>query len=88
MLVEVQKFNKEEVTVVSSLDVAETFEKRHSDVIEKIEELIKTENSVLTMFYKSSYKAGTGKNYKMYYMDRDGFTLLVMGFNYYTVKTF
>lgn len=81
MLVEVQKFNKEEVTVVSSLDVAETFEKRHSDVIEKIEELIKTENSVLTMFYKSSYKAGTGKNYKMYYMDRDGFTLLVMGFN-------
>lgn len=27
MLVEVQKLNKEEVTVVSSLDVAETFEK-------------------------------------------------------------
>lgn len=81
MLVEVQKINKEEITVVSSLDVAETFEKRHSDVIEKIEELIKAENSVLTMFYKSSYKAGTGKNYKMYYMNRDGFTLLVMGFN-------
>lgn len=29
MLVEVQKLNKEEVTVVSSLDVAETFEKEH-----------------------------------------------------------
>ena len=29
MLVEVSKINKQEVTVVSSLDVAETFEKRH-----------------------------------------------------------
>lgn len=80
MLVEVQNFNKEEITVVSSLDVAETFKKRHADVLEKIEELIKTENSVLTMFYETTYKAGTGKNYKMYYMNRDGFTLLVMGF--------
>nr|DAN61005.1 MAG TPA: regulatory protein [Caudoviricetes sp.] len=80
MLVEVQKLNKEEVTVVSSLDVAETFEKRHADVLQKIEELIKTENSVVTMFYETTYKSGTGKNYKMYYMNRDGFTLLVMGF--------
>lgn len=37
-----------------------TFDKRHSNVIEKIEELIKTENSVLTMFHKTTYKAETG----------------------------
>ena len=66
--------------VVSSRQVAEDFEKRHSDVIEKIQELIKTENSVMSMFIESSYKAGTGKNYKEYLLTRDGFSLLVMGF--------
>ncbi|MCF0149678.1 MAG: ORF6C domain-containing protein, partial [Clostridium sp.] len=49
-------------------------------VLEKIEELIKTEKSVMTMFIESSYKAGTGKEYKEYLITRDGFSLLVMGF--------
>lgn len=41
--------------VVTSREVAENFEKRHADVIEKIEEFIKTENSVMTkMFIESS----------------------------------
>ena len=66
--------------VVSSRQIAEDFDKRHSDVLEKIEELIKTENSVMTMFIESSYKAGTGKDYKEYLITRDGFSLLVMGF--------
>lgn len=33
MLVEVKRINKSEITVVSSLDVAETFNKRHADVL-------------------------------------------------------
>lgn len=33
--------------------------------MEKIEELIKTENSAMTMFTESSYKAGTGKYWKV-----------------------
>ena len=67
--------------VVTSREVAENFEKRHADVIEKIEEFVKTENSVMTkMFIESSYKAGTGKSYKEYLLTRDGFTLLAMGF--------
>lgn len=39
MLVEITRINKEEVTVVSSLDVAETFGKRHADVMRDIREL-------------------------------------------------
>ena len=66
--------------VVTSRQIAEDFDKRHADVIEKIEELIKTENSVMTMFIETSYKAGTGKSYKVYLITRDGFSLLVMGF--------
>ena len=42
---------------------------------------IKAENSALMdMFYETTYKAGTGKSYKEYLMNRDGFSLLVMGF--------
>ena len=67
--------------VVSSRRVADDFGKRHSDVIEKIQQLIKAEKSVMSMFIESSYKAGTGKNYKEYLLTRDGFSLLVMGFN-------
>lgn len=32
------------------------------------------------MFHETTYIAGTGKNYKMYLMNRDGFTLLAMSF--------
>ena len=66
--------------VVSSRQIAEHFEKRHADVLAGIEN-IKTENSVVTpMFCETTYTAGTGKAYKEYLMNRDGFSLLVMGF--------
>lgn len=66
--------------VVSSRQVAEDFGKEHKNVIQGIEN-IKAENSAVTkMFIESSYKAGTGKNYKEYLLNRDGFSLLVMGF--------
>lgn len=66
--------------VVSSRKVAENFGKRHFHVLKSIENII-IENSILTsMFYESSYRAGTGKSYKEYFMNRDGFSLLVMGF--------
>ncbi len=57
MLVEIKKMNKEEVTVVTSLDVAETFEKNHRDVMESIrnigEAISTAEFSAL--FYLDSY---------------------------------
>lgn len=66
--------------VVSSRQVAEHFGKLHKDVLAGIEN-IRAENSALTsMFAKTSYTAGTGKSYPEYLMNRDGFSLLVMGF--------
>lgn len=66
--------------VTSSRNVAEHFEKEHKNVLQAIEN-IKAENSAVTkMFFETSYKAGTGKSYKEYLMNRDGFSLLVMGF--------
>lgn len=66
--------------VTDSRQVAEHFGKQHKHVLEAIEN-IKAENSAVTkLFYETTYQAGTGKNYKMYLMNRDGFSLLVMGF--------
>lgn len=82
MLVETRKLSKKEVTVVTSLDVAKTFEKEHYHVIEEIrairEKISSTEFSGL--FYESDYVASNGKKNPMYLMNRDGFTLLVMGY--------
>ena len=66
--------------MVSSRDVAKNFEKEHKHVIDAIKN-IKAQNSALTsMFFESTYTAGTGKAYPMYLMNRDGFSLLAMGF--------
>ena len=82
MLVEIKMVNKEEVTVVTSLDVAETFGKEHYHVMEDIR-TIKEKLSTIEfsgLFYESEYKASNGKKNPMYLMNRDGFTLLVMGY--------
>lgn len=41
---------------------------------------IKTQNCVQTYFKATTYTSGTGKRYPMYLMNRDGFSLLTMGF--------
>lgn len=82
MLVEIRKLNKREINVCTSLDVAETFEKEHRNVLADIRN-IKSEISTAefsALFYEDEYKASNGKKNPMYYMDRDGFTLLVMGY--------
>lgn len=73
---------KNEEAVTTSLMVAEAFGKRHSDVLRKIEQLIKedsTQNCV-KCFKADKYKDSTGKNNSMFYMNRDGFSFLTMGF--------
>ena len=69
--------------VTTSLVLAEAFEKQHKNVIEAIEKKINTaENSALlkNMFIEDSYIASNGKQNKMYYLNRDGFTFIAMGF--------
>lgn len=46
MLVEVKRVNKMEMTVVSSLDVSDTFDKNHRDVMESIRNIESTISSV------------------------------------------
>ena len=82
MLVEVKRINKEEKVICTSLDVAETFEKYHKDVLESIREIKKDISTAefSALFYEDTYKASNGKKNPMYLMNKDGFTLLVMGY--------
>ena len=80
MLVKVERIEKQEVTVVSSLDVAETFEKRHDHVMRDIENLKKDIPNFGEMFFETSAPDSYNRERKIYNMNRDGFTLLVMGY--------
>lgn len=66
----------------NSRDVAAFFEKRHHHVLDTIGNLLKQEPSMgLTNFRDTPYvEPSTGQTYRSYDMDRDGFTLLAMGF--------
>lgn len=68
--------------LTNSLLVAKKFEKKHSHVLDAIRKIITTaENSaVLGMFVESQYVNEQNKEQPMYVMNRDGFTLLAMGF--------
>lgn len=70
--------------VVSSRQIAESFEKRHDHVMRDIEDIMRglPKNGDTPMFYKTEYvHEQNGQSYPMYLMNRDGFTLLAMGFN-------
>ena len=68
--------------VTTSLKVAEVFEKEHKHVLDAVRRLRSAENSaVIQMFPESAYLDEQGKERPMFIMNRDGFTLLAMGFN-------
>lgn len=69
--------------VTTSLVLAEAFNKNHRDVLEKISSKINSaENSAQykKMFAETTYTDKSGKQNKMYYLNRDGFTFIAMGF--------
>lgn len=80
MLVEVMMIGKVETSIVTSLDIAETFGKEHKRVLQDIRELECSEDFRRHNFVQSSYVNSQNKKQPMYYVTRDGFTLLAMGY--------
>lgn len=69
--------------VASSRQIAESFGKDHNHVLRDIKALQEglPKNGQTPMFYKTEYThEQNGQTYPMYLMNRDGFTLLAMGF--------
>ena len=82
----VQVVNNQAIT--TSRKVAEVFERNHKDVLksiqvlqENIEKSMSAEKFAQYFFQESSYIDSSGKSNPEYLMNRDGFSLLVMGFN-------
>ncbi|BAP85492.1 phage anti-repressor protein [Paucilactobacillus hokkaidonensis JCM 18461] len=71
---------KEQQAVTSSLQVSETFGKNHHDVLDAIDNLTQENHGVKNMFSESLYTNSRGRQYRQIFMNRDGFTLLAMGF--------
>ena len=65
--------------VVSSRQIAKDFGKQHKHVLDSIRDILAAENSATKFFYEGTYD-NRGKEYPEYLMNRDGFSLLVMGF--------
>lgn len=66
--------------VTTSLIVAEYFEKRHKDVLRAINSLECSAKFNQRNFAPVEYKDAKGELRPMYYLTRDGFTFLAMGF--------
>lgn len=73
---------KNDEALTDSLAVAEYFHKRHDRVLRTIDNLIiDIPKNGAVKFQLSSYKDAKGEKRKKYEMNRDAFSLLVMGFN-------
>ena len=74
-------FISDNQVVVSSRIVAENFNKQHKSVLRSIGEIVKAQNCALPFYEKHEYKSSNSyRAYPEYFMNRDGFMLLVMGF--------
>lgn len=62
-----------------SLQIAETFEKEHKNVLRDIESVLDNDDFSRLNFEPSEYKT-RGKIYPRYLLTKDGFALLVMGY--------
>ena len=66
--------------VTSSLQVAKTFGKRHDHILRDIEAIKKDVPNFGEMFEEGNEPDSYGRKRRAYFMTRDGFTLLAMGF--------
>jgi Rha family phage regulatory protein len=79
-LIESMVFEQDGVPVTTSLKVAEYFKKNHFDVLKSIKILECSKEFTDRNFAVSEYKDSTGRKLPMYYITRDGFMFLCMGY--------
>ena len=72
--------NNDGQPVASSRDIAEHFEKEHRNVLRDIDDLRKDVLNFEQMFFSVEIPDSYGRPQRAYLMNRDGFSLLVMGF--------
>jgi len=71
--------NRDGILVTSSREIAKRFDKLHKDILESIRNLAAENSATKIMFLETNY-INRGKEYPEYLLNRDGFSLLAMGF--------
>lgn len=71
---------KDRQAVTSSLNIAENFEKRHDNTLRDIDQLKKDVLNFEEMFFETTELDSYDRERRVIYMNRDGFTILAMGF--------
>lgn len=72
---------KDNQAVTTSLNIAESFDKQHKHVLRDIENLLEEDRPNFGhMFLEGTELDSYGRPRKTYFMNRDGFSFLVMGF--------
>lgn len=66
--------------VTSSTNIAETFNKQHAHILRDVDQLRKDVSNFGEMFFEATEPDSYGRDRRIYLMNRDGFTLLAMGF--------
>lgn len=77
---EIRLMNQNGEVLASSREVADKFGKENKHVNEAIKKLMVENSTVKNMFVESQYKSSRGRMETEYLMNRDGFSLIVMGF--------
>jgi Rha family phage regulatory protein len=85
---EYQLYERKGKVFCSSLQVAETFKKRHDNVLQDIRKLDCSEGFNLLNFQEIKYKDERGRLQPQIAMTKDGFTFLVMGYTGKKAATF
>lgn len=78
-------YEKEGQAFCDSLQIAETFDKRHADVLRDIEKVIGSKSGLSKEFRErnfafSSYKSEQNKTMPKYLLTKDGFTIITFGY--------
>lgn len=68
------------IAVTTSLQVADYFSKRHAHVLDRVQSLLLANRKIGRLYVPATYTDAQGKSRPMYYITKDGFVLLAMGF--------
>lgn len=79
-LVKVEIKTVDDKLLTNSKNVADVFGKQHKHILDSIRNIEKDVPNFRQMFFESTVEDSYGRKQPVFYMNRDGFTLLAMGF--------
>lgn len=80
-LMEINLVMQNDTPVVSSIQISENFNKQHGHVLRDIDNLKKDVSNFGEIFFETTIKDTYNRDQRAYLMNRDGFSLLAMGFS-------